>query len=122
MSADKINERPPETFRSITLVGSDWHEILGLRAKYIPRQVGIILTARGTGSLAQRLRDLQVMSGNVDLGMPILVEIVTHFCDEARARRTYSRHFQEAEQHLLVALESMKKAATAYDAGRKGTP
>lgn len=115
-------ETPREDYRSIMLMGSDWGTILGQRAKYLPRQVGIALICPGAKSYEENLRSMQLMSGSADMGIPILSELACFFSKEAHKRKMINRHFHEADMHLLQALESINKAALCFDHARKGTP
>lgn len=105
--------------RYIMLMGTDWKAILGERAEYIPRQVGIALVGGGNDSYEKNLRNMQVMSGNVDIAMPVLIDIVSYFCEAAGETVKINSKYKRALEYLEKAKLDLEIAGQHYQAARK---
>ncbi len=106
----------------IAIVGEDWERILGLddRGKYIGRKVGIILHQSNADRLKTVFENMQIMSANADLSMPVLLSIIDEITDQVRESAKYNSDFLIAVDRLKIGRDSISDAAAKMTAIRRG--
>lgn len=105
--------------RYIAIVGEDWSQMLGTdKAKYLTPKVGIILHG-DNDSLRNGLNKMQIMSGNVDLALYPLEQIIRVMVTDLQKTVKGNRRFEDALVHLEIALAKVHACNAAYHMARK---
>lgn len=109
-----------KTPRHIAIVGEDWSHILGTdKTKYMQRKVGLLLHGADTDRYQDMLRNMQIISGNVDLAMMPLAEIMGAIGENMRHYARLNPKYREANAVFQEAIRCVERAAELYDGARK---
>ncbi len=101
---------PQSGERFIAIVGEHWGEMLGQdRAKHLTPKVGIFLHGENS-DLRSAVSRMQVISGNVELAMFPLQQIMDALIHRTKDAAKFNKAHKDALTSLELALEHIKRA------------